>query len=46
MEALTESEITELIDSHVSAVNHAIGDLKEVKRVLKRYQKPRNAFVI
>jgi len=46
MEALTESEIIELINSHVSAVNHAIGDLEEVKKVLKRYQKPQNAFVI
>ncbi len=46
MEALTESEIAELINSHVSAVNHAISDLEEIKKVLKRYQKPRNDFVI
>ena len=46
MEALTESEITEMISSHVSAINHAISDLAEIKKVLKRYQKPRNDFVI
>ena len=46
MEALTESEIVELISSHVSAVNHAIRDLEEIKKVLKMYQKPRNDFVI
>ena len=46
MEALTESEINELINSHVSAVNHAIRDLEEVKKVLKRYQKPQNAFIV
>jgi len=46
MEALTESEITEMVNSHVSAVNHAISDLEEIKKVLKRYQKPRNDFVI
>jgi len=46
MEALTESEIAEMVNSHVSAVNHAISDLEEIKKVLKRYQKPRNDFVV
>lgn len=46
MEALTESEMTEMINSHVSAVNHAIKDLEEIKKVLKRYQKPRTNFVV
>jgi len=46
MEALTESELIEMIDSHVSAVNHAISDLEEIKKVLKRYQKLRKNFIV
>jgi len=46
VEALTESEIIEIVNSHVSAVNHAISDLEEIKKVLKRYQKPQNKLVI
>jgi len=46
MEALTEEEITELINSHISAVNHAISDLKEIRMVLKRYQKLKNDFIV
>ena len=46
MEALTESEITEIIDSYISAVNHTIRDLKEIREILKKYQKPRGSFII
>ena len=46
MEALTESEMAEMINSHVSAVSHAISDLEEIKRALKKYQKPRMGFVV
>ena len=46
MEALTEAEITELVNSHISAVNHAISDLEEIKRVLKKYQRLQNDFII
>ena len=46
MEALTEEEIGELISSHISAVNHAISDLEEIKKVLKKYQRPKNDFIV
>jgi len=46
MEALTEAEITDLINSHVSVVNHAISDLEEIKKVLKKYQRLRSDFVV
>ena len=46
MEALTESEISEIIDSYISAVNHTIRDLKEIREILKKYHKPRGDFII
>jgi len=46
MEAMTESEIAEMIDSHISAVNHVISDLEEIKKVLKRYQLFRKDFIV
>ena len=46
MEALTEAEITELVNSHISAVNHTISDLEEIKKVLKKYQRLREDFVV
>jgi len=46
MEALTEAEITELVNSHISAVNHAISDLEEIKKILKKYQRLQNDFVV
>jgi len=46
MEALTESEIAEIIDSYISAINHTIRDLEEIREILKKYQKPRGNFII
>jgi len=46
MEALTESEIDEIIDSYISVVNHTIRDLKEIRQILKKYQKPKSNFII
>ncbi len=46
MEALSESEIAEIIDSYISAVNHTIRDLEEIREILKKYQKPRGDFII
>ena len=46
MEALSESEIAEIIDSYISAVNHTIRDLEEIREILKKYQKPRGNFII
>ena len=46
MEALTESEIAEIIDSYISVVNHTIRDLKEIRQILKKYQKPKSSFII
>jgi len=45
MEAITKSEITEVVNSHISAVNHTIRDLEEIRRILKKYQKPHETFV-
>jgi len=46
MEASAESEIFEMVNSHISAINHAISDLQEFKKVLKKYEKHRNDFVV
>jgi len=46
MEAITKSEITEMVNSHISAVNHTIRDLEEIKKILKKYQKPHETFVV
>ncbi len=40
-----KTELYELINSHISAINHAISDLEEFKRVLQRYSKNQGRFV-
>jgi hypothetical protein len=45
IEASGKSELYELINSHISAINHAISDLEEFKRVLQRYSKNQGNFV-
>jgi len=46
MEASLESEICELVSSHISAINHTVSDLEEFKRILQKFsRKPKN-FVV
>ncbi|MCW4020958.1 MAG: hypothetical protein NWF14_07005 [Candidatus Bathyarchaeota archaeon] len=46
MEASTESEICELVNSHISAINHTVSDLQEFKRVLQKHQKKQSNFIV
>ncbi|MBS7614163.1 hypothetical protein KEJ18_00235 [Candidatus Bathyarchaeota archaeon] len=45
-EASGKTELYELINSHISAINHSISDLEEFKRVLQRYYKNQGNFVV
>ena len=45
VEASGKTELYEMINSHISAINHAISDLEEFKRVLQRYSKNPGNFV-
>jgi len=45
VEASAKSELYDLINSHISAINHAISDLEEFKRVLQRYSKNQGNFI-
>ena len=46
VEASSESEICELVNSHISAINHTVSDLREFKRVLQKFSKKRDDFVV
>ena len=46
MEASQESDIYEMVNSHISAINHTISDLQEFKRILQRFSKKQDAFVV
>lgn len=45
-EADSESEFYELVNSHVSAINHAIHDLQNFRQALQKYSKEQHHFVI
>jgi len=45
-EADVESEIYEMVNSHVSALNHIINDLQEFKRILQKFSKGQRGFVV
>lgn len=45
-EADSESELYELVNSHVSAVNHAMRDLENFKQVLQKFSKNQPRFVV
>lgn len=45
-EADSESELYELIDSHISAVNHTIQDLQNFKELLQKFSARRSHFVV
>lgn len=46
IEASSESEISDLVNSHVSAINHTVSDLREFKRVLQKFSKRRDNFIV
>lgn len=46
IEASSESEICELVNSHISAINHTVSDLQQFKRVLHKFSKNRGGFVV
>jgi len=46
MEASLESEICELVNSHISAINHTVSDLEEFKRILQKFSRRQRDFVI
>jgi hypothetical protein len=45
-EASMKTEIHELVNSHISAINHAVNDLQELKRILQRFSKKQDSFVV
>lgn len=45
-EADSRSELYEMIDSHISAVNHTIQDLQNFKQVLQKFSKKEPHFVV
>ena len=45
-EADVESELYELINSHISAINHTIHDLQNFKEVLQKFSKKQPHFVV
>jgi len=45
-ESDSETEINELINSHVSAINHAITDLQELKKILQKFSKKQQDFIV
>jgi len=46
MEADSDSEVYEMVSSHISALNHAINDLQEFKRVLQKFSKKQKDFIV
>jgi len=46
LEVNVESEIYEMVNSHISAINHAISDLQELRRNLQRFSKKQSAFIV
>ena len=45
-EADSEQELYELINSHISAINHTMHDLENFKRVLQKFSKRQPRFVV
>jgi hypothetical protein len=46
LEADSESELYELVDSQISFINHAISDLQEFRKVLQKFSKKQHNFVV
>lgn len=46
LEADSEAEIYNIVNFHISTINHTISDLEEYKRVLQKYMKKQQNFII
>ena len=46
IESTMKSDIDELVNSHISAINHTIRDLQEYKTVLQKHSKIYNDFIV
>ena len=46
LEADSEEEICEAINVHISAINHTISDLKEYRKILQKYMKRQQNFIV
>lgn len=46
LEADSESEIYDALNFHISTINHTINDLEEFKRILQKYMKKQQNFII
>jgi hypothetical protein len=46
IESTMKSDIDELVNSHISAINHTIRDLQEYKKVLQKHSKRYNDFIV
>ena len=46
MEADSEDEISELLNSHISLINHVVSDLKEFRKTLQKFSKKQHDFVV
>jgi len=46
LEANSESEVYELVNSHISAINHIMRDLQEFKQSLQRFSKEQKEFIV
>ncbi len=46
LEADSESEIYDALSFHVSTINHTINDLEEFKRILQKYMRKQQDFII
>lgn len=46
LEADSEKEIYDIINFHISAINHTISDLEEYRKILQKYMGKRQNFII
>ncbi|MBS7648216.1 MAG: hypothetical protein QXK89_08835 [Candidatus Bathyarchaeia archaeon] len=46
LEADSEAEIYDAISLHISAINHTISDLEEYKKVLQKYMRKQQSFIV
>jgi len=46
VETSMEQEVEELISSHISAINHTVSDLLEIKKILQKFSKKSANFVV
>lgn len=46
LEADSEAEIYDAVNFHISTINHTISDLEEYKRILQKYMKKQQNFIV